>query len=115
MYATIAGFISSVSNAMYSFLLIVMLLAVGLYFSIRTGFVQFRGLGESIRLIGEKSDDAKSISAFQALMVSTASRVGTGNIVGPTSGAPVIIRLNAAPIFFGGNRLTSFPNTNNSI
>ena len=82
MYATIAGFISSVSNAMYSFLLIVMLLAVGLYFSIRTGFVQFRGLGESIRLIGEKSDDAKSISAFQALMVSTASRVGTGNIVG---------------------------------
>lgn len=82
MYEAISSFISSVSNAMYSFLLIVMLLAVGVYFSIRTGFVQFRGLGESIRLLLEKSGDKKSVSAFQALMVSTASRVGTGNIVG---------------------------------
>ena len=82
MYAAISGFISSLSNAMYSFLLIVMLLAVGIYFSFRTGFVQLRGLGESIRLLSEKTDDSRSVSAFQALMVSTASRVGTGNIVG---------------------------------
>ena len=67
---------------MYSYLLIIMLLVVGLYFTIRTKFVQFRFLGESIRLITEKNTDNNSVSPFQALMVSTASRVGTGNIVG---------------------------------
>lgn len=39
-------------------------------------------LPESIRVVGEKSGGKNSISAFEALMVSTASRVGTGNIVG---------------------------------
>ena len=59
----------------------VMLLAVGLYFTLRSRFVQLRLLPESIRVVGEKTD-SNSVSAFQALMVSTASRVGTGNIVG---------------------------------
>ena len=63
-------------------LLIILLLTVGLYFTFRTRFVQLRMLGESIRLVTEKSSDKNSVSAFQALMVSTASRVGTGNIVG---------------------------------
>ena len=58
-----------------------MLLAVGLYFTLRSRFVQLRLLPESIRVVGEKTD-SNSVSAFQALMVSTASRVGTGNIVG---------------------------------
>jgi len=39
-------------------------------------------LGESVRLVTEKSDGDNAVSSFQALMVSTASRVGTGNIVG---------------------------------
>lgn len=82
MYAAFSNLISSVSNFMYSYLLIIMLLLVGLYFSFRTGFVQFRSLGEAIRLVSEKSDKDGSVSSFQALMVSTASRVGTGNIVG---------------------------------
>ena len=42
-------------------------------------------LPESIRVVGEKPNGENSISAFQALMVSTASRVGTGNIVGVAS------------------------------
>lgn len=67
---------------MYSYLLIILLLAVGLYFTFRTKFVQFRLLGESIRLVTEKKDNDNSVSPFEALMVSTASRVGTGNIVG---------------------------------
>ena len=67
---------------MYSYLLIILLLLVGLYFTFRTKFVQFRLLGESIRLVSEKKEGENSVSAFQALMVSTASRVGTGNIVG---------------------------------
>ena len=74
--------IGAINNALYSYILIILLLAVGLYFSLRTKFVQFRLLGESIRVVGEKSGDKNSVSAFEALMVSTASRVGTGNIVG---------------------------------
>lgn len=77
-----AAIIGSISGFMYGKLLIIMLLAVGLYFSIRTGFVQFRLFGESIRLVSEKPDSKGAVSSFKALMVSTASRVGTGNIVG---------------------------------
>lgn len=82
MYDMIYKLIEDISNFMYSNLLIVMLLAVGLYFTCRTKFVQFRLLGESVRLVTEKKDDSNAVSAFEALMVSTASRVGTGNIVG---------------------------------
>ena len=82
MYEMLSVLIENISNFMYSYLLIIMLLAVGLYFTIRTRFVQFRFLGESIRLVTEKKNDGNSVSAFEALMVSTASRVGTGNIVG---------------------------------
>ena len=74
--------INEISNIMYSYLLILLLLAVGLYFTFRTKFIQFRMFAESIRVVGEKPDKAGSISSFQALMVSTASRVGTGNIIG---------------------------------
>lgn len=77
-----SSLISNISNIMYSYLLIILLLAVGLYFTIRTKFVQFRLLGESIKVVTEKKGDENSVSSFQALMVSTASRVGTGNIVG---------------------------------
>ena len=58
------------------------LLAAGLYFTIRTGLIQFRLFGESIRVVKEKPKEKGSISSFGALMVSTAARVGTGNIVG---------------------------------
>ena len=82
MYDFFYKAIENISNVMYSYLLIIMLLAVGLYFTVRTKFVQFRLLAESARLVGDKSSGKNSVSAFQALMVSTASRVGTGNIVG---------------------------------
>lgn len=80
----IANIISSISGYMYSYILIVLLIAAGIYFSFRTKFVQIRLLKESIRVIAEPKKDKDSISSFQALMVSTASRVGTGNIVGVT-------------------------------
>lgn len=81
MYQFFDTLIANISNVMYSYLLIIMLLAVGIYFTFRTKFVQLRLLGESIKVVTEKKDDG-SVSSFQALMVSTASRVGTGNIVG---------------------------------
>ena len=77
-----ASLIGSISGFMYSKLLIVILLAGGLYFTLRTRCVQFRFLKESIKVVLEKPDKEGSVSSFQALMVSTASRVGTGNIVG---------------------------------
>ncbi len=77
-----SALVSWISTAMYSYILIIMLLAVGFYFTFRSKFVQFRLLGESIRVVSEKPKDENAVSAFQALMVSTASRVGTGNIVG---------------------------------
>lgn len=76
--------VGTISGWLYGYILIALLIAAGLYFSLRTGFVQFRLLRESIRVISEPKKDRDSISSFQALMVSTASRVGTGNIVGVT-------------------------------
>lgn len=54
----------------------------GLYFTVRTKVPQIRLFKESIHVIAEKPQDERSISSFGALMISTASRVGTGNIVG---------------------------------
>ena len=82
MYENFSKFFEGISNFMYSYLLIILLLAVGLYFTFRTKFVQMRLLKESIRLVTEKKGDKNAVSPFEALMVSTASRVGTGNIVG---------------------------------
>ena len=79
MFASIVG---AISNFMYSYLLIVMLVAVGLYYTLRTRLVQLRMFRETIRVILEKPEGKDAVSSFQALMVSTASRVGTGNIIG---------------------------------
>ena len=70
------------SDLLYSYILIVLLLGTGIYFTFKTRFVQFRMLGESIRVVMEPKNDENGLSSFQALMVSTASRVGTGNIAG---------------------------------
>lgn len=60
----------------------VLLLAGGIYFTIRTKFLQGRMFIESLRVVLEKPKNENGISSFGALMVSTASRVGTGNIFG---------------------------------
>ena len=73
--------IASVNDALYSWVLIIVLVVGGLWFSLRTKFVQFRLLKEQLRAVTEKPEQG-GVSSFQALMVSTASRVGTGNIVG---------------------------------
>ncbi len=74
--------ISGVSDAMYSYILIILLIFCGLYFTVRTRFAQFRLLGEQLRSLKDKPKEKGGVSSFQALMVSTASRVGTGNIIG---------------------------------
>ena len=79
---TIESVIAWISDALYSKILILLLLLGGLFFTWKTGFVQFRLLKEQLRAVTEKPSDKKGVSSFQALMVSTASRVGTGNIIG---------------------------------
>ncbi len=77
--------LSSLNDFLYSYILIFLLVAAGIYFTIRTKFVQFRLIGDAIKALKEKAvknDSGKSVSSFQALMISTASRVGTGNIAG---------------------------------
>lgn len=80
--SVINSILGNVSDFMYTYILILLLVAVGLYFTFRTKFVQFRLFPEALRVLIEKKKDGKDISSFGALMISTASRVGTGNIAG---------------------------------
>ena len=79
---SVVNFLNAVDDVLYYPILILILLGAGIYFSIRTKFAQIRLVIESIRVIKESSGDKNKVSPFQALMVSTASRVGTGNIIG---------------------------------
>ncbi len=82
LLSTLDQITSVINDALYGYILIIMLILGGLYFTIRTRFAQFRLFGQQIKSVTEKPADGKNVSSFQALMVSTASRVGTGNIVG---------------------------------
>lgn len=63
-------------------LLALLLVPAGIYFTIRTRVMPVRKFPEMVRALGEKKDDKSSLSAFQTLIVSTATRVGMGNLVG---------------------------------
>ena len=65
-------------------LLVMILIPSGIYFTIKTRFMPFRFFPEMLRITMEKKhgDDKHSLSGFQALIVSTATRVGMGNLVG---------------------------------
>ena len=80
------NWISGINDLLWSYVLIIMLLGCAFRFTFKTRFVQFRMFREMIRVLGDSANKAhegeKHISSFQALMVSTASRVGTGNIAG---------------------------------
>lgn len=77
--------LTSINDVMYTYVLIILLIVAGLYFTIRTKGAQFRLFGDGIKSMLDKADNKggeKAVSSFQALMISTASRVGTGNIAG---------------------------------
>ena len=75
--------ISALNNFLYQpYIVPLFLVAAGLFFTIGTKGIQFRLLKETFRVVGEKPKEEGAISSFMALMVSTASRVGTGNIIG---------------------------------
>ncbi len=76
------GVLQVINDYLYGSVLFALLILAGLYFTIKTDFVQLRFLKEGIQLLGEKNENENAVSSFQALMISTASRVGVGNIAG---------------------------------
>ena len=87
MEAMLLGIVQKINGYLSDYVLIVLLISAGLYFSIRTRFVQVRCFGEgmrrvfgSIKLNGGRQHGG--FSSFQALATAIAAQVGTGNIVG---------------------------------
>lgn len=82
MIAAIDNVISKVSSFLYTPWVPLFLVVAGVVFTLCTRFVQLRMVKEAFRVIREKPKTEGAVSSFGALMISTASRVGTGNIVG---------------------------------
>ncbi len=77
----LADAFATLSDNMYAYLVAALIILCGLYFTFRTHFAQFWLFPDSVRCMTEKSGKGK-VSSFQALMMCTASKVGTANIAG---------------------------------
>ncbi|HEM8213468.1 TPA: sodium:alanine symporter family protein [Providencia stuartii] len=85
--------VNYLNDIVWGSLLIYLLLGVGVYFTLRTGFIQFRHFGHMFGVLKNSNQaDKAGISSFQALCTSLAARVGTGNLTGVaiaiTAGGP---------------------------
>lgn len=74
--------LDKIDSVLYYPILIIVMSLAGIYFTVLTKGVQIRLFPESLRLLKEPPEDKKNVSSLQAMLVSTASRVGTGNIIG---------------------------------
>lgn len=78
--------IGNINDVILTYILIIMLLGCAFWFTYKTKFVQFRMIGEMVRLLGDSTGKTEGrehhISSFQAFAISIASRVGTGNLAG---------------------------------
>ncbi|BAC93422.1 sodium/alanine symporter [Vibrio vulnificus YJ016] len=90
---TMTDLINLMNDLLWGSILVYLLVGVGIYFTVRLGFIQFRHFGHMFSVLknSRKSDNA-GISSFQALCTSLAARVGTGNMAGVavalTAGGP---------------------------
>lgn len=79
-------FIGVTNNILWTYVIIAMLIGLGLYFSFKLKFVQIRHLGEMMRLMTDgltgKTRKKGSVSSFQAFCMSSAARIGIGNLAG---------------------------------
>ncbi|AYF54018.1 alanine:cation symporter family protein [Clostridium botulinum C] len=90
MLELLQKFISSFNTLLWSYVLITLLIVMGLYFTIKSKFVQVRYFKDMFKLLGEgasksissNKEEHHGVSSFQAFCISTASRVGTGNLAG---------------------------------
>ena len=81
------GIVKTINMYLSDYILIILLIGAGLYFTVRTRFVQVRCFGEGLRqvfggLSFKKKDGASGLNSFQALATAVAAQVGTGNMVG---------------------------------
>lgn len=77
--------LNDINGYIWTYIIISVLLGLGLYFSIQTKFVQFRLFGDMFKTLFDKEShkkQQKGTTPFQAFTISTASRVGTGNLGG---------------------------------
>ena len=103
--------VSIVNDIVWSPALVVLLVGAGLYFSIRTRFVQVRRFGLMVRSLfapkHKEKDGKRGISSFEAFCVALSGRVGTGNIVGVATaialGGPGAIFWMWVIAFFGAS------------
>ncbi len=79
---TFEDLIGTLNDVIWSLPLIYLCLAVGLYFTVRTMFLQFVNIPDMIRQLREGEDSKDGTSSLQSLMMSIAGRVGMGNIGG---------------------------------
>ena len=82
---TLNDWVVLLNDWVWTFLLIIPLIILGLYFTYKSRFVQFRNFKEMFRLLGEGVSSGRgknTVSSFQAFCIATASRVGTGNLAG---------------------------------
>ncbi|MER2032859.1 alanine:cation symporter family protein [Exiguobacterium sp. A1_3_1] len=85
----IQGSVDYANNILWSYVLIAVLIGGGIYFTIRTGFIQFTYLKEMFRVTLDKSeqttdDKGESITSLQSFFIGAATRIGTGNLAGVT-------------------------------
>lgn len=74
--------ISAANGVLWTYILIGLLIGLGLYFTVRMRFVQFRFFKDMVRLLGAGTASGTGVSSFGAFAVGTAARVGTGNLAG---------------------------------
>ena len=102
--------VQTINAYLSDYVLVILLILVGLWYTIRTGFIQIRCFGEGLRSVfgnlslnGKKHE--KGMSSFQALATAIAAQVGTGNIVGASgailTGGPGAIFWMWVIAFFG--------------
>ena len=77
-----SSILSTIDDWAWGPVTIILIIAGGLWLSVRTGFVQFRKLPLALKLIFSKEDGDGEVSSFGALCTALAATVGTGNIVG---------------------------------
>ena len=99
--------VSTINGIIWSPALVGLCLAVGLYFSLRSRFLQVRHVREMTRLMFEGKSSEQGVSSFQALTMTLAGRVGTGNIAGVataiTFGGPGAVFWMWAVAFLGAS------------
>ena len=99
--------VSQVNDIVWNPGLVVLLIAAGLYFSVRTRFVQVRRFKLMLKSLFSKKEGAKGISSFEAFCIALSGRVGTGNIVGVATaiafGGPGAVFWMWVVAFFGAS------------